>query len=152
MRLARRVYTSSCEQIEAAGMPDEARKQAERELERLGQTPPAAAEHGVIRTYLEWMVELPWSKASEDRLDVPEAAECVWGMRCALCRVYVFVSRIDHRYAVRRLESYVDDELDGDDVDRVTSHVVLCDDCSADVRFLLRVRASLRARYRTVCT
>jgi ATP-dependent Lon protease len=61
------------EQVEAAGMPEEARKQADRELERLAQTPPAAAEHGVIRTYLEWMVELPWSKASEDRLDVTEA-------------------------------------------------------------------------------
>ena len=44
-----------------------------RELERLTQMPPAAAEHSVIRTYLEWMTELPWSKLSEDRLDVVEA-------------------------------------------------------------------------------
>jgi len=61
------------ERIEAVGLPDEALKQARRELERLAQTPPAAAEHGVIRTYLEWMVDLPWSKLSEDRLDVGEA-------------------------------------------------------------------------------
>jgi ATP-dependent Lon protease len=61
------------ERIEAAGMPEEAREQALRELERLGQTPDAAAEHGVIRTYLEWLVDLPWSKLSEDRLDVAEA-------------------------------------------------------------------------------
>ena len=61
------------ERIEAAGMPEEALKQARRELDRLAQTPAASAEHGVIRTYLEWMVELPWSKASEDRLDVSEA-------------------------------------------------------------------------------
>jgi ATP-dependent Lon protease len=60
------------ERVEAAGMPEEAYGQATRELERLAQTPAAAAEHGVIRTYLEWMVELPWSKLSEDRLDVGE--------------------------------------------------------------------------------
>ena len=61
------------ERIEAAGMPEEARKQANREVERLVQTPSAAAEHSVIRTYLEWLTELPWSSLSEDRLDVVEA-------------------------------------------------------------------------------
>jgi ATP-dependent Lon protease len=61
------------ERIEAAGMPEEAHHQAVRELERLAQMPTAAAEHGVIRSYLEWMVELPWSRTSEDRLDVNEA-------------------------------------------------------------------------------
>lgn len=59
--------------IDAAGMPEEALKQANRELERLSQMPTAAAEHGVIRTYLEWMTDLPWSALSEDRLDVAEA-------------------------------------------------------------------------------
>jgi ATP-dependent Lon protease len=58
------------ERIEAAGMSEEAHKQALRELERLGQTPAASAEHGVIRTYLEWMVDLPWSRISDDQLDV----------------------------------------------------------------------------------
>jgi ATP-dependent Lon protease len=61
------------ERIELAGMTEEAYKQASRELGRLEQTPPAAAEHAVIRTYLEWMADLPWSKQSEDRLDVVEA-------------------------------------------------------------------------------
>ncbi len=63
------------EKVEAAGMPEEAQKQALREVERLAQTPSAAAEHSVIRTYLEWMTELPWSKLSEDRLDVSEARQ-----------------------------------------------------------------------------
>jgi ATP-dependent Lon protease len=61
------------ERIESAGMPEEAFKQATRELDRLTNTPAASAEHGVIRTYLEWMADLPWSKLSEDRLDVGEA-------------------------------------------------------------------------------
>ena len=64
------------ERIEAAGMPEEAHRQATRELDRLAQLPPAAAEHGVIRAYLEWMVDLPWAKTSEDRLDV-EGAQAI---------------------------------------------------------------------------
>jgi ATP-dependent Lon protease len=61
------------ERIEAAGMPEEAHEQATRELDRLAQMPAAAAEHGVIRSYLEWMVEFPWQRTSEDRLDPEEA-------------------------------------------------------------------------------
>jgi ATP-dependent Lon protease len=61
------------ERIEAAGMPEEALKQATRELDRLAQMPTAAAEHSVIRTYLEWMAELPWAITSEDSLDVEAA-------------------------------------------------------------------------------
>ncbi len=59
--------------IEAAGLPEEAQAQATRELERLEQTPTASAEHGVIRNYLDWIADLPWSHASEDRLDVGAA-------------------------------------------------------------------------------
>jgi ATP-dependent Lon protease len=61
------------QRIEAAGMPEDAHEQAVRELDRLAAMPTAAAEYGVIRTYLEWMAELPWSKLSDDRLDVDEA-------------------------------------------------------------------------------
>ena len=63
------------EKIEEAGLPEEASRQATRELERLGQTPSAAAEHSVIRGYLEWLADLPWSRESEDRLDVSRARE-----------------------------------------------------------------------------
>jgi ATP-dependent Lon protease len=61
------------DRIEAAELPEHARKAADRELSRLEKLPPAAAEHGVIRTYLEWLVELPWSKETEDNLDIDHA-------------------------------------------------------------------------------
>jgi ATP-dependent Lon protease len=61
------------EQIEQAGLPDPVRKQAERELSRLERLPAAAAEYGVIRTYLEWIVSLPWSTWTEDNLDMAHA-------------------------------------------------------------------------------
>jgi ATP-dependent Lon protease len=63
------------ERIEAAKLPEDARKQAERELGRLERLPPAAAEYGVIRTYLEWLVELPWSVTTDDDLDIAHARE-----------------------------------------------------------------------------
>ncbi len=63
------------ERIEAAGLPEAARKQADRELGRLERLPPAAAEYGVIRTYLEWLVELPWNVDTEDDLDIAHARE-----------------------------------------------------------------------------
>jgi len=61
------------EKIEAAELPEHARKAADRELGRLAKLPPAAAEHGVIRTYLEWLTELPWSVETEDDLDIRHA-------------------------------------------------------------------------------
>jgi ATP-dependent Lon protease len=63
------------ERIEQANLPETARKQADRELGRLEKLPPAAAEHGVIRTYLEWLVELPWATSTEDDLDLAHAKE-----------------------------------------------------------------------------
>ncbi len=59
--------------IESAGMPEEARKESERELSRLAKLPTAAAEYGVIRTYLDWMTSLPWSKGTFDNLDIVHA-------------------------------------------------------------------------------
>ncbi len=61
------------ERIEAAGLPEHAQKAADRELSRLEKLPPAAAEYGVIRSYLEWLVELPWAAETEDNLQIPHA-------------------------------------------------------------------------------
>ncbi len=63
------------ERIEAAELPEHAHRAAERELSRLERLPSAAAEYGVIRTYLEWLVDLPWSKTTTDDLDIKHARE-----------------------------------------------------------------------------
>jgi len=61
------------ERLTAADLPDEVRTEAERELKRLEKLPSAAPDYHVIRTYLEYVLELPWRKSSEDMLDLKEA-------------------------------------------------------------------------------
>ncbi|MGA9058869.1 MAG: endopeptidase La [Terriglobia bacterium] len=61
--------------IEAAGMTEEAKKEGLRELSRLAKMSPAAADYHVTRTYLEWLVALPWTKVSEIRVDIQKAKQ-----------------------------------------------------------------------------
>jgi ATP-dependent Lon protease len=61
------------ERLDAADLPDEVRTEADRELKRLEKLPPAAPDYHVIRTYLDFVLELPWKKESEDKLDLQEA-------------------------------------------------------------------------------
>ncbi|MFN8636539.1 MAG: endopeptidase La [Chloroflexota bacterium] len=61
--------------IEEAGLPEEARREADRELNRLANVPPASPEHGIIQTYLDWMASLPWSKLTGGEIDVPKARQ-----------------------------------------------------------------------------
>src|SRR5262249_24043432 len=72
------------QKIEAAGMTEEAKKEALRELDRLAKMPPAAAEYTVARTYLDWLVALPWSKETTDNLHIAQARtvpdEDHWGL------------------------------------------------------------------------
>src|SRR5437870_1410133 len=60
------------EKIEAAGMPELVKKEALRELDRLSKMPVAAAEYTVSRTYLDWLVALPWSKRTDEVIDLPK--------------------------------------------------------------------------------
>src|SRR6058998_372646 len=64
------------EKIEAAGMTEEAKKEALRELDRLAKMPPAAAEYTVARTYIDWLVSMPWQQETADNVDI-EAAKVV---------------------------------------------------------------------------
>jgi len=86
--------------IEEAELPEQARKAADRELSRLERLPAAAAEYGVIRTYLEWLVDLPWSTATEDDLDLGHAREVLDADHYDLERVK---DRILEYLAVRKL-------------------------------------------------
>jgi len=61
------------ERLESVDLPDEVRTEAERELKRLEKLPAAAPDYHVIRTYLDYVLELPWKKSSEDKLDLTEA-------------------------------------------------------------------------------
>jgi ATP-dependent Lon protease len=88
------------ERIEQANLPEDARKQADRELGRLERLPPAAAEYGVIRTYLDWLVDLPWDVTTEDNLDIAHAREVLDADHYDLERVK---DRILEYLAVRKL-------------------------------------------------
>jgi ATP-dependent Lon protease len=89
------------ERLEAAGLPDHAWKAAERELQRFERLPPQAAEHGVIRTYLEWLADLPWSTSTEDSLDLGHARQVLDEDHYDIERVK---DRILEFLAVRRLK------------------------------------------------
>ncbi len=63
------------EKLDACRLPPEAKKEADRELGRLEKLPPGSAEHTVIRTYLDWLIALPWTRSTPDQLDVERARE-----------------------------------------------------------------------------
>jgi ATP-dependent Lon protease len=63
------------QRLETANLPDEARREAERELDRLAVIPPVSPEYGLIRTYLDWMLSLPWNVLTGAEIDVSRARE-----------------------------------------------------------------------------
>jgi ATP-dependent Lon protease len=88
--------------IEAAGMPEAVEEQANDELERLERTSPQNPEYGWIRTYLDWLVEVPWSARSEDNLDIDEARRILDEDHTGLSDVK---DRIIEYLAVRKLRA-----------------------------------------------
>jgi ATP-dependent Lon protease len=90
------------QKIADAGMPEGVRKQAERELGRLERTSDANAEAGMIRTYLDWLLAVPWGKRSEERLDPRHAREVLDADHAGLDDVK---RRITEYLAVRKLRA-----------------------------------------------
>jgi ATP-dependent Lon protease len=75
------------EKIESAKLPDDARKAANQELDRMQQTSPAAAEYGVSRNYLDWILALPWQQETEDKLDLKRAEKILDEQHFGLAKV-----------------------------------------------------------------
>ncbi|MCZ6778470.1 MAG: endopeptidase La [Acidobacteria bacterium] len=88
------------ERLEAANLPERAQQEAKKEIERLEIVSPASAEYGVIRTYLDWILDLPWSKGSTDRLDLRQAQRLLDRDHYGLDKVK---ARIVEHLAVRKL-------------------------------------------------
>jgi len=88
------------EKIAGAEMPEEVCLKAEKELGRLSSMPPASPEVSVIRTYLDWLIELPWSKATEDNMDISAAAKVLEDSHYGLAKAK---ERILEYMAVRKL-------------------------------------------------
>ncbi|MDQ4044144.1 MAG: endopeptidase La [Chloroflexota bacterium] len=89
------------EKIESAGMPEEAEREARRELDRLSKLPPAAAEYGVIKTYLDWLTALPWNVTTESEIDIAKARQILDEDHYGLDRIK---DRILEYLAVRKLK------------------------------------------------
>ena len=112
--------------IEAAKMPEEAEKMARRELERLERLPTAAAEYGVIRTYLDWLVTMPWSVQTQDNLDIKHAREVLnadhYGLEDVKDRILEFL-------AIRKLRLERKEEFKKESEDKIRREregVILC--------------------------
>ncbi len=118
------------ERIAAAGMPDEAHKEALRELNRMRRMPIQAAEYSVIKTYLDLMVSLPWQQTTEDNLDITHARDVLEEDHYGLDEIK---DRIVEYLAVRKLRSVRkaqrEDEVEEDTHDKIRREregVLLC--------------------------
>ncbi len=112
------------EKIAAAHMPEEAEKEALREVDRLSKLPIAAAEYGVIRTYLDWLTTLPWAQRSDDNLNIAHAREVLdqdhYGLKDIKERILEYLAvrklraeRADERSETEVVQDYVRRERQG---------------------------------------
>jgi len=116
--------------IDEAGMPPEAEKEARRELGRLSRMPPAAAEYSVIKTYLDWLTNMPWQVTTEDNLDIQRVRQVLDEDHYDLDKVK---ERILEYLAVRKLrqerkgsEEKAAEEEPVDHIRREREGVILC--------------------------
>jgi ATP-dependent Lon protease len=93
------------EKIEKAKLPDDARKAANQELDRMQQTSPAAAEYGVSRNYLDWILALPWQQETEDKLDLKAAEKILneqhFGLEKVKDRLIEFLAVLQRRKEIK---------------------------------------------------
>jgi ATP-dependent Lon protease len=93
------------EKLEQTPMPTEAKKVATQEIERLQQTPPAAAEYAVSRNYLDWILSLPWEKATEDKIDLAHAEKILnkqhFGLAKVKDRLLEFLAVLKRKQAIK---------------------------------------------------
>jgi ATP-dependent Lon protease len=115
------------QKIQTAEMPEEADKMARRELDRLSRLPSAAAEYGVIRTYLDWLVSLPWSISTQDDLDIARARKVLdkdhYGLKDVKERILEFLA-VRKLKQERKAEFEADEKVDA--IRRVREGVILC--------------------------
>ena len=102
--------------IAEGGLSEEAKKEANRELDRLSRLSVASAEYGVIRTYLDWVVTMPWNKRTVDNLDIAHAREVLntdhYGLKDIKERILEYL-------AVRKLRSERAEEIESHEVDTI---------------------------------
>ncbi len=91
-----RDVTDLKKKVEAANLPDEPKMVALKELDRLNQMPPMAPEMGIIRTYIDWIIDLPWTSSTPDNLDVKNAAKVLdrdhYGLKKAKERILEYIA------------------------------------------------------------
>ena len=113
--------------IEAAGMPEEAEKEARRELGRLAKLPTAAAEYGVIKTYLDWLTSMPWNTSTEGEIKISHTRQILDEDHYGLDKVK---DRVLEYLAVRQLKQEASQKAaqdSGDDSDPVINREpILC--------------------------
>ena len=116
--------------IEQAGMSPEAEKEARRELDRLSKMPPAAAEYSVIKTYLDWLISLPWQVATEDNLDIARVRQVLdedhYDLKKVKARILEYLAVRKLRQERKKPEGDASAEEPVDHIRREREGVIVC--------------------------